>query len=339
MKRRVLFAVLALVAAVGVAAGAWLWLGRSGSRARGPEAGASAGRGTAVSGSAAANGSAAARHLVATAHYRCDGGRTIDADFYRGTPAGGARPGAAPEPGAPPRPDGSVRVDLSDGRSATLHQTISADGARYSDGDPSVEGSEALVFWAKGNGALVLEHGLQKRYTGCVRVADDPGGLPNVYASGSRGFSIRYPAGWTVDTTYRYTALGPGRAIAGVSFTVPDSLAAGTNLSADSYLSVEELPRADRCTASPFLGQGARVQVDTVAGTEYSVARRTDAGAGNRYGETVWAIPGTNPCIGVRAFVHWTVLENYPPGAVRAFDEKGLTDTFDAMRGTLVVAR
>jgi hypothetical protein len=143
---------------------------------------------------------------------------------------------------------------LSDGRAPTLHRTISADGARYSDGDPSVRGSEALVFWSKGNGALVLEYGVQARYTGCVRVADDPGGLPQVYASGSRGFSIRYPAGWAVDTTHRYTALGPGRAIAGVSFTVPDSLAADTNLSADSYLGVEEIPRAERCAADRFLG-------------------------------------------------------------------------------------
>ena len=75
-----------------------------------------------------------------------------------------------------------------------------------------------------------------------------------------------------------------------------------------------------------------------MGGAAYSVARRTDAGAGNRYRETVWAVPGTNPCLGVRALVHWTVLQNYPPGAVRAFDDEGLTATFDAMLGTLVVA-
>ncbi len=313
MNRRLLLTAVALLVAAGLAVAAWLW--RPGPPPPGPEVGT------------------ATKRPIATAHYQCDGGRTIDAAFYAGPDT------APPEPGAPPAPGGSVHLELSDGRAPTLHQTISADGARYSDGDPSVRGSEALVFWSKGNGALVLEHDVQKRYTGCVRVADDPGGLPRVFASGSGGFSIRYPADWTVDTTYRYTALGPGRAIAGVSFTVPGSLAAGTNLSAGSYLSVEDIPGSDHCTADRFLGEGVRDSVRTVGGAEYSVARRTEAAVGNRYGEAVYAIPGTNPCIAVRYFIHWTVLENYPPGAVRAFDERGLTDALEAMRRTLVVDR
>lgn len=311
MKKWLLLTVLAAVVSAGVALVLERWMAAP--RPPGPEAATGAAR------------------PIATAHYRCDGGRTIDAEFF------GGRTAAVPEPGAPPRPTGSVHLELGDGRTRTLHRTLSADGARYSDGDPSVRGSETLVFWTRGNGAFVLDHGGRKAYAGCVRVAEDPGGLPRVFASGSRGFSIRYPAGWSVDTTYRYTALGPGRAIAGVSFTVPDSLAAGTNLSADSRLSVEEIPGTGRCSADRFLGRGARVQVDTVGGTAYSVGRREDAGAGNRYGETVYALPGTRPCIGVRYFLHWTVLQNYPPGTVRAFDERGLLDRLDAMRGTLVV--
>lgn len=313
MNRRLLLTALALLAAAGLTVAAWLW--RPGPPPPGLEAGAGPVR------------------PIATAHYRCDGGRTIDAAFYAGADT------ASPEPGAPPAPGGRVHLEFSDGRAPTLHQTISADGARYSDGDPSVVASEALVFWAKGNGALVLEHNVPNSYTGCVRVADDPGGLPRVFASGSDGFSIRYPTGWTVDSAYRYTALGPGRAIAGVSFTVPSSLAASTNLSAGSYLSVEDIPGSDPCTADRFLGEGGRSRMDTVEGTEYSIAHRTEAAVGNRYGETVYAIPGTSPCMAVRTFIHWTVLENYPPGAVRAFDEKGLIDRFDAMRRTLVVAR
>lgn len=272
---------------------------------------------------------------VATATYRCDAGRMIRATFYEG------RSDSAPAPGRPPTRAGSVHVRLGD-RGVTLHRTLSADGLRYSDGDPATPGAETLVFWSRGNGALVLEHGEQRTYTGCVRVADDPGGLPRVYASGSRGFSIRYPAGWTVDTTYRYRALGPGRSIAGVSITVPDSLASGTNLAPDTRLSVETLPGAASdtasCTANRFLSHGAGASDTTADGTDYSLARRTDAGAGNRYRETVWALPETRPCTAVRYLVHWTVLENYPQGVVTAFDQRALAGRFDAMRRTLVMA-
>jgi len=170
-------------------------------------------------------------------------------------------------------------------------------------------------------------------------VAVDPGGLPHVFRSDSPGFSIRYPSGWTVDTAHRYQALGPGKDITGVSFTVPASLAEGTNLSADSYLSVEAITRTDRCTADLFLPQGTDSSDETLTGTPYSVGHLTDAAAGNRYDETVYAIPGTHPCLAVRYFIHWTVIENYPPGVVTAFARDSLLDRLDAIRRTLVIVR
>ena len=170
-------------------------------------------------------------------------------------------------------------------------------------------------------------------------VAVDPGGLPQVFQSDSPGFSIHYPSGWTADTAHRYQALGPGRDITGVSFTVPASLAEGTNLSAGSYLSVEAIPRTDRCTADLFLPQGTAPSDETLTGTLYSVAHLTDAAVGHRYDETVYAIPGTNPCLAVRYFIHWTVIENYPPGVVTAFDRHSLLDRLDAIRRTLVIVR
>lgn len=270
---------------------------------------------------------------IATAHYQCDGGKTIDAAFYNGP----SKPGTAD---TPPVPGGSVKLSLSDGRAMTLAQTISADGARYSDGDPMTQGSETFVFWGKGNGALVLENNEQKSYIGCIAVAPDPGNLPQVYESGSDGFSIRYPSGYTANPSYAYQELGPGKDIHGVSFTIPQATAAGTNLGQDSYVSVEELPQAKQCSADLFLGQGmdgTNVTTVTDGGTEYSVASSTGAGAGNRYEETVYALPGTNPCIAVRYFIHYSVIENYPPGAVVAFDHQALTDQFAAIRRTLTI--
>lgn len=269
-----------------------------------------------------------AQSLVAQVTYQCDQGKTIDAAIYQG---------AAPavQPGQPPVPNGRAEVKLSDGRSFTLPQTLSADGIRFSDGDPMVQGSEKFVFWSKGNGALVLENNQEKSYIGCIKVSDDAS-LPQVYESGSQGFSVRYPAGYTLAPGYQYEELGPGKEIQGVKFTIPASMAAGTNLGTDSYVSVEEIPDTADCSASLFLDH-ASATPETVGSTQYSVASSTGAGAGNRYEETVYAVSGSNPCIAVRSFVHYGVLENYTPGSVKAFDRDALLAQFGKIRDSLVV--
>ncbi len=272
--------------------------------------------------------------LVAQATYQCDQGKTINASFYQGqeVPA---------QPGQMPTPSGYAQVMLSDGRTLTLNQTISADGTRYSDGDPQKQqgqpGAESFVFWSKGNGALVLEHNEQKSYIGCVKVADDPGTLPQVYESGQNGFSIRYPQGYTVDSSYQYQ-IG-SKAISGVKFTIDPSIATGTNLASDSYVSIESLASTTSCTADKFFDPQAHITATTLTDgiSTYSFASSTDAAAGNRYEEQVFAIPGTNPCMAVRYMIHWGVFENYPPGTVQEFNHDQLQAQFDAMRRTLIV--
>jgi membrane-bound inhibitor of C-type lysozyme len=277
--------------------------------------------------------------LVAHAHYQCDKGATIDADYYQGAAA------PAVQPGQPPVPTGYVRVALSDGRSMTLAQTISADGARYATKD------ESFVFWSKGDGVLVLEGGKEKSYMGCIKVVDDPGlplgSLPQVYESGARGISLRYPAGYTADESYAYQGLGSGKDISGVKFTIDASVASGTNLAADSYVSVEQLAstatstgsgQATSCTADKFFyAPNAQIMTLSDGINTYSYASTTDAAVGNRYEEQIFAIPGTHPCLAVRYFIHYGAIENYPPGAVQPFDRQALVDQFDAIRRTLVI--
>lgn len=269
-----------------------------------------------------------AQSLVAHVTYQCDQGKTIDASIYQGT-------APAPQPGQPPVPNGRAEVKLSDGRTFTLPQTLSADGVRFSDGNPMVQGSERFVFWSKGNGALVLENNEEKSYIGCIRISDDTS-LPQIYESGSLGFSVRYPAGYTLAPGYQYEELGPGKEIQGVKFTIPASLSTGTNLGSDSYVSVEEIPDTADCSAALFLDH-ATATTETIGSTEYSVASTTGAGAGNRYEETVYALHGTNPCIGIRSFIHYGVFENYTPGSVKAFDRDTLLSQFDKVRDSLVV--
>ena len=76
------------------------------------------------------------------ATFLCDSEKSIATTFHTGTEQG-------------------VDLVLSDGRSLSLPQTISASGARYA------TSGEELVFWNKGNTAFVLENDTET-YTNCV---------------------------------------------------------------------------------------------------------------------------------------------------------------------------
>jgi len=106
---------------------------------------------------------------VTSATYTCDKGHTIQATFFQG-------PSAQAQPGQPPVPNGTVTVSLDGGASTSLTETISADGARYSDGNPQIvqgqPGAETFVFWSKGNTALVMKNNAQDlTYTNCSTTA------------------------------------------------------------------------------------------------------------------------------------------------------------------------
>jgi len=167
--------------------------------------------------------------------------------------------------------------------------------------------------------------------------AQPSAGLSQTYQNGTERFSLQYPSGFTLDETYHYQELGPGKDIAGVKFSIPASMMAGTNLGSDTYMSVEEISQIQNCTAVLFLESGAPVQTITDGSATYSVAFSTGAAAGNRYEEWVYALPGTNPCMAVRYFIHYGVFENYPAGAVKEFDKEEILKLFDAIRRTLVI--
>ena len=154
-------------------------------------------------------------------------------------------------------------------------------------------------------------------------------------------FSITYPVGYTVDDSYQYTQVNPKKPISGVKFTIPGAMATGTNLSADSYISVETLPHAKNCTGDIYLAANVHPTTLTTASTTYSVASSTDAAAGNRYEESVYAITGSSPCTAVRYYIHYGAIENYPaagqPGAVTEFDHAALIAAFDKIRDSLVL--
>lgn len=147
-------------------------------------------------------------------------------------------------------------------------------------------------------------------------------------------FSIVYPTDFTLDTSYTYEGV-PKKPIPGVKLTIPSTMATGTNLSFDSGISIEWLSRAQACTGDIFVLQNVPAKEMTESGVTYSIATTSDAGAGNRYEERVYALTGSSPCTAVRYFIHSTAIENYATGTVRAFDYDDLIRKFDGIRQSL----
>lgn len=151
------------------------------------------------------------------------------------------------------------------------------------------------------------------------------------------GFSIAYPSDWQADPRYVYPMRIDGRELHGVSFTVPESFRARTNLASDSRLSVESAAGAQSCDARLFIDSPQNEHTENDGGHSWSVADGGDAGAGNFYDETVYALEGSSPCLAIRYFIHSTNIANYDPGAVRQFDRTALVTTFHRIRNTLAI--
>jgi hypothetical protein len=154
-------------------------------------------------------------------------------------------------------------------------------------------------------------------------------------------FSLQYPSTFTLDESYAYEGV-PGKPIAGVKVTVPGDMTSGTNLSSDSGVSVESLPRAAKCTGDIYVLQNVKAADMTVGSTTYSVATTSEAAAGNLYEEHVYALKGSQPCIAVRYLIHSGNIANYPAegeGSVREFDRTSLLRAFDAIRDSVTLSQ
>ncbi len=160
-----------------------------------------------------------------------------------------------------------------------------------------------------------------------------------LYKNANYHFEVQYQTGMRIDENYTndvYPALGPAYKLSGVAFFVPKELITGTNLSADSHISIEVLPEKALCEATSFLGDQINSQTVTVVGdTTYTVAKGGGAGAGNLYEEIVSFAPSQKPCVGIRLFIHSTNIGNYDPGTIKAFDRVKLDTIYEVMRSSL----
>lgn len=143
--------------------------------------------------------------------------------------------------------------------------------------------------------------------------------------------------GYTRNSNHIY-AVAPGTETHGSSYTISPSIAEGTNLSSDSYISYEESD-SETCEPKDFLDGVTDVKEIEDDGVVYLVAERVGAAAGNRYDETVYVFKDYTPCSAVRYFIHYGVIENYPEGAVSEFDRAALVAQFDDFRRGLAKSR
>ncbi len=151
------------------------------------------------------------------------------------------------------------------------------------------------------------------------------------YTSHNYKFSIEYPADFSVNENRAYSALGPGKEIKGIAFPVSEAISKGTNLSSDSYFSVDQLSITD-CKASNFMSNPQTDNTVMENNKEYNVATGVDAGAGNLYEETVFATEFNNVCYGIRLMIHSTVIENYEPGTVTEYNRPQLIELYNRFR-------
>lgn len=166
-----------------------------------------------------------------------------------------------------------------------------------------------------------------------------PEETPSISTYATSTFSITYPSTYAVDDAYAYDQF-EGKPIAGVKFTIPEALASGTNLSPNSYLSVEWLPRAKNCTGDIYIPANVKAVELYMGTTTYSFATTSGAAAGNIYEEHVYAIKGSSPCTAARYYIHSGNIMNYPQegeGSVREFDRANLLRKFDAIRDSLML--
>ncbi len=246
---------------------------------------------------------------VAQATFSCDASKTINATFY----------------------SDKVSLVLSDSRTLDVPQAISGSGARYANKD------ETFVFWNKGNTAFITEGTpAVQTFSNCVQ-PDSSGNLLQSYASSTMGISIKYPKDYTLNESYSNESVNPKKPIRGMSLTIPATMATGTNLSSDTKISVEQLPNAKKCTGDIFIAANVKAHSMSDNGVDYSVATSSDAAAGNRYEESVYALANSKPCTAVRYLVHYGVYENYPAGTITQFDSAALMNAFDTIRRSLVL--
>ncbi len=226
----------------------------------------------------------------------------------------------------------SVALVLSDGRSFTLPQTMSGSGIRYE--ATSTDSGTDIAFIAKGANAFLTENG-QETYAQCTaaRIAPKAQGEES-YTDLGNTFSFAFPSSFMPEgsdpgLSYSWTAPATTTGEVLAKIYVPQSFMPGTNFG-DAWFTVGDSsdPSAVATCLSNLSGSAATTTV-SINGTSFTKLEFQGAAAGNRYDTTSYRMVKDGMCYAVEYTIHYGVLENYPKGAVQAFDEQKIADALD----------
>lgn len=232
--------------------------------------------------------------------------------------------------------DAEVAITLSDGRSFTLPQAVSASGIRYEQGAGT---EQEYLFASKGDNAFFMENG-KSTYDNCVANStptESQNGMKTFTDSG-KSFQFHYPedlavtgggVGYSTDWSFGTASLG--MLLAKVS--VPKTFEPKTNFSEARFtVGTSADPQAVHdCLAAPQGSSAAPVTV-TINGTSYTKFVSGDAGAGNFYETTSYHALRDSQCYAIEYTIHSTNLGNYSPDqGISAFDKAKVQAVLESM--------
>lgn len=229
----------------------------------------------------------------------------------------------------------SVMLMFPDSSMVTLPQVRSGSGIRY---EATSTGSDQL-FIGKGDGASYTNSAstTDMRYATCTAANVTAGSYGmKTYQDRSNTFRFSFPTDFSVagvDPSY-----GPGWSAPATTsgmvlakIYVPQSYEPGTNFG-DAWFTVgtsADPQSVANCTKT-LAGKTATTTVQ-IGGVTYTKLVFGGAGAGNRYDTTSYRTVKNNQCYAIEYTVHYGVLENYPKGAVQAFDEAKVANALDGI--------
>ncbi len=248
--------------------------------------------------------------ITSVVQYSCDSGTTISASYS----------------------DKAAALTLSDGRTFTLPQTASADGAQY--------GKDTILFVTKGAQAFLTE-GDTTTYNNCID--NSAGGVSvngiKTFTDQGKTFTVSYPdtfilSGSAIGYTENWkTNTDSTLGVILATITSPANYQPKTNFG-DAKFTVgtsSDLKAIKGCLADTS-GQGVTKSTVVINKVPFTKFVSVDAGAGNRYETDSFRAIQNDQCYAIEYTIHYAVLDNYDPSSgIKAFDQKKVHAVLDGI--------
>lgn len=224
----------------------------------------------------------------------------------------------------------AATLTVSDGRTLTLAQTVSASGVRYQSSD------ESIVFVTKGNNGFLQENG-NITFNDCVAGSQTSTGNSFTFTDATKLFSFTYPNSGTLSgelgyaMDWRNNTETSGMLLAKVS--IPGLIQPKTNFSEARFtVGTSSDATAVKNCLTDNMGGSSKSTLVTINGVQYTKLTAGDAGAGNLYETTSYRTVKNGQCYAVEYTIHSTQLGNYDPSqGIHAYDKTAVTNMLESI--------